>query len=50
MDITIDFLGNASMNTIIVYFIVNEDDEIPMLNVANELEGLGSREAKKDMQ
>jgi hypothetical protein len=42
MDITIDFLVNAMMNKIMGAFTFNEDDDLPVLNVANELEGLGS--------
>jgi hypothetical protein len=49
-DITIDFLGNVMMNKIMGVSTVNEDDDLPVLNVANELEGLGSREASKGMQ
>jgi hypothetical protein len=39
-NIAIGFLGNATMNKIVGATTVNKDDDIPMLNVANELERL----------
>jgi hypothetical protein len=42
-DITIDFLGNVMMNKIMGVSIVNEDDDLLVLNVVNELEGLGRK-------
>jgi hypothetical protein len=49
-DITISFLGNAMMNKIMVVSNVNEDDDLPMLNVSNYLEGLGSKEASESIE
>jgi hypothetical protein len=49
-DIVISFLGNASINKIMGVSIVNEDDDLPMLNVTNELEGLGSIESSESIQ
>jgi hypothetical protein len=34
-DITIDFLGNATMNTIMCISTINKDDEFHVLNVSN---------------
>jgi len=48
-DISIDFLGNATMNKIMGVSTINEDYELHVLNVSNELEGLGSREFNEDM-
>jgi hypothetical protein len=48
-NITIDFLGNEAVNKIMSASIVNKDDDFPMLNIANEHEGLGSREASEGM-
>jgi hypothetical protein len=42
-NIAIDFLGNEAMNKIIGDATFNKDYDLPMLNVANELEGLGRR-------
>jgi hypothetical protein len=49
-DIAIDFPGNATMNKTMGFSTINEDDDLPVPNVANELDGLGSREASKGMQ
>jgi hypothetical protein len=49
-NITIGFLGNAMMNKIVGATIVNKDDDLPILNIANELEGLWSREVSEGMQ
>jgi hypothetical protein len=38
------------MNKIVGATTVNKDDDLPMLNIANELEGLWSREASEGMQ
>jgi hypothetical protein len=40
MNIAIGFLGNAMMNKIVGSTTINKDYELPMLNIANELEGL----------
>jgi hypothetical protein len=40
MNITIGFLGNAMMNKIVGVTTVNKDDDLLVLNVANELEHL----------
>jgi hypothetical protein len=47
MDITISFLGNAGMNKIMGASTINKNDELPLLDVANWFEGLGSREASE---
>jgi hypothetical protein len=39
-NISIGFLGNATMNTIVGATTVNKDDDLRVLNVANELEHL----------
>jgi hypothetical protein len=49
-NIAIDFMGNAMMNKIMGVSTVNKDDDLPMINVVNDIEGLGSREASKGMQ
>jgi hypothetical protein len=50
MNIAIGFLGNATMNKIVGTTTVNKDDDLPVLNVANELENLLGREANEGMQ
>jgi hypothetical protein len=49
-NIAIGFLGNATMNKRVGATIVNKDDDLPILNIANELEGLWSREVSEGMQ
>jgi hypothetical protein len=49
-NITIGFLGNATMNKIVGATTANKDDDFPMLNISNELEGLWSKEASEGMQ
>jgi hypothetical protein len=39
-NISIGFLGNATMNKIVGATIVNKNDDLPILNIDNELEGL----------
>jgi hypothetical protein len=46
-DIAISFLENVVMNKIMGVATVNEDDELPMLNVTNDVHGLGSRESSE---
>jgi hypothetical protein len=41
MNIAIGFLGNATMDKIVGATTVNQDDDLSILNIANELEGLG---------
>jgi hypothetical protein len=50
IDTTIDFLGNRTMNKIMGVATVNKDYYLPMLNVANDLEGFGRREANEGIQ
>jgi hypothetical protein len=50
MVITISFLGNAAMNKIMGASTINKNDDIPMFNVTNYLEGLESREASERIQ
>jgi hypothetical protein len=49
-NIAIDFLGNAMMNKIVGVTTVNKDDDLPMLNIDNELEGLWRREVNEGIQ
>jgi hypothetical protein len=49
-NITISLVGNVAVNKIMGTFTVNKDDDFPMLNIANELEGLGTREASEGME
>jgi hypothetical protein len=49
-NITIGFLGNVPMNKIVGATIVNKDDDLPMLNIANAIEGLWSRESSEGIQ
>jgi hypothetical protein len=49
-NIAIGFLGNAAMNKIMGATNVNKDDDFLMLNIANEFEGLWSREASEGMK
>jgi hypothetical protein len=49
-DITIDFIGNVMMNKIMDASIVKKDYDLHVLNVSNELEGLGRRELNEGMQ
>jgi hypothetical protein len=38
-NIAIGFLGNATMNIIVGATTVNKDDDRPMLNITNDIEG-----------
>jgi hypothetical protein len=49
-NIAIGFLGNATMNKIVGATTVNKDDDLPVINVANELERFWGREANEGMQ
>jgi hypothetical protein len=49
IDITISVLGNAAMNKIMSASTINKDNDLPMLDVTNYLEGLGSREANESI-
>jgi hypothetical protein len=44
MDIAMSFLGNAAMNKIMGASTINKNVDLPMLDVTDYLEGLGSRE------
>jgi hypothetical protein len=48
--IEIYFLGNATMNKIMGVSTINKDYAFPILNVANDIEGLGSRETSEGVQ
>jgi hypothetical protein len=48
--IAIDFLENAMVNKIMGTATVNEDDDLPILNLAIDIKGLGSIEDTKGMQ
>ena len=50
MNIAISFLGNATMNKIVGATTVNKDDDLTMLNIANDLEGLWRKEANEGIQ
>jgi hypothetical protein len=47
MDITMSFLGNAEMNKIMGVATINQNDDLPMLDVTNYIKGLGSRETSE---
>jgi hypothetical protein len=49
MDVVMSFLGNAEMNKIMGASTINEDDDLPMHNVTNELEGLGRKESSESI-
>jgi hypothetical protein len=44
MDITMSFLGNAVMNKIMGASTIYQNDDLPIVDVTDYLEGLGSRE------
>jgi hypothetical protein len=46
-DIEISFLGNVTMKKIIVASTINKNDDFPMLDLTNYLEGLGRRESNE---
>jgi hypothetical protein len=48
-DIAISFIGNAAMNKIMGVSIINKNDDLPMLDVANYFEGLGSIESRESI-
>jgi hypothetical protein len=48
-DIAISFLGNEVMNKIMGASTINKNDDLPMLDVANYLGGLGRREANESI-
>jgi hypothetical protein len=50
MNIEIGFLGNVMMNKIVGATTINNDDYLPILNIANGLEGLWSRELSECFQ
>jgi hypothetical protein len=43
MNITIDFIGNVTMNKSLGVSTISEDYEFNVLNVANQLEGLANK-------
>ena len=47
--ISISFLGNVAMNKIMGASTINKNDDLPMLNVTNWLEGLERREANENI-
>jgi hypothetical protein len=49
MDVVMSFLGNVAMNKIMGASTINQNDDLPMLDVTDELEGLGSREASESI-
>jgi hypothetical protein len=49
-DIAIGFLDNVTMNKIVGATTINKDDDLHILNIANEIEGLWRREASEGMQ
>jgi hypothetical protein len=50
MNIEIGFMGNGTMNKTVGATTINKDDDLPMVNVANEIERLGGQEASEDMK
>jgi hypothetical protein len=49
-NIAISFFGNVAMNKIMGASNVNEDVDLSMLNVTNDLEGLGRKESSESIQ
>jgi hypothetical protein len=43
MDLAMSFLGNSAMNKIMGASTINQNDDLPMLDVIDDLEGLGSK-------
>jgi hypothetical protein len=50
MNIQISFLGNAAMNKIMCPSTIKKNDDLPMLNVANYLEGLGAKNPMREFR
>jgi hypothetical protein len=50
MDIAMSLLGNVAMNKIMGTATINQNDDLPMLDVTDYLEGLGSREASESIE
>jgi hypothetical protein len=50
MDVAMSFLGNATMNKIMGAATINQNDDLPMLDVTDYLEGLGSGEASESIE
>jgi hypothetical protein len=48
--VTIEFLGNATMNKIMGATTIHKDDEFPIFDVTNLFESLGSREASEGIK
>jgi hypothetical protein len=50
MDVAMSFLGNVAMNKIMGVSTINQNDDLPMLDVTDYLEGLWSREASESIE
>jgi hypothetical protein len=50
MDVAMTFLRNAVMNKIMGAATINQNDDLPMLDVTDYLEGLGSGEASESIE
>jgi hypothetical protein len=49
MDVAMSFLGNVAMNKIMGSSNINQNDDLPILDLTDELEGLGSREGSESI-
>jgi hypothetical protein len=50
MDVAMSFLGNASMNKIMGVATINQNYDLPILDVTDYLEGLGSGEDSESIE
>ena len=50
MDVAMSFLGNVAMNKIMGVFTINQNDDLPILDVTNNLEVLRSREGSEGIK
>jgi hypothetical protein len=50
MDVAMNFLGNVAMNKIMGVSTINQNDDLPILDVTNNLEGLRSRESSESIE
>jgi hypothetical protein len=50
MDVAMSFLGNAVMNKIMGASTINQNDDLSMLDLTDQLEGLGSGESSESIE
>jgi hypothetical protein len=50
MDVSMSFLGNTMINKIMGVATINQNDDLPMLDVTDYLEGLGIEEASESIE